>query len=259
MIPLPERPGTKYKTMMFPHTADDILQVLDLCASNYSFPMLDNGYVYLAATRMALFRSESDWAVTVEVFGFSPRCGVPDLCVATFASSLINRKEPKDYINVEAWRAYLERQPNNESLFIKPIEGADWICNEALLDDASHVVLREHPVPLPPLDAYLKLGIELEDPALPKVFEFCRWLAATHRDQVFATEAEQRHHLPASLIKIMQLDEWHHPDTVSGEVPSETETFRQLAKVLVTGDLSQYKVPEPPNTHWSNWPDGGTL
>ena len=244
---------------MFPHSTEDILRVLDLCASNYSFPMLDNGYIYLATTRLSLFRSESDWAVTTEVFGFSPRAGVPDLCIATFASSLINRKEPKDYVNIEAWRAYLDRQPNNESIFINPIEGEDWIFEEALMTGASHVLLRGHLISLPPLDAYLKLGIELQDPKSPMVYEFCRWLAATHRDQVLATEAEQRHHLPDSMIKIMQLDDWHHPDTVTGEVPSETETFRQLAEVLVSGDLSQYKPSEPPNTHWSNWPDGGTL
>jgi hypothetical protein len=31
-----------------------------------------------------------------------------------------------------------------------------------------------------------------------------------------------------------------------------------LAKVLVTGDAAHYKPTKPPNTHWSNWPGGGT-
>lgn len=52
--------------------ADEILEPLDA----YAFPMLDNGYVYLAATRLSLFRSSTDWAVAVEVFGYSPRAGV---------------------------------------------------------------------------------------------------------------------------------------------------------------------------------------
>jgi hypothetical protein len=244
---------------MFLHSAEDILRVLDLCAANYSFPGLDNGYVYLAATRLALFRSEADWAITTEVFGFSPRAGVPDLCIDTFASSLTNRKEPKDYGAVEAWRAYLARQPNNESLFINPIEGEDWIHEEKLAEGVRHVLLRDRLVSIPPLDAYQQMGIEHQVGSAPKVYEFCRWLVATQRDQVLATDAEQRHHLADSLIKIMQLDDWHHPDIVGGEVPSNSETFRQLAEVLVSGDLSHYKPSEPPNTHWSNWPDGGTL
>ncbi|MFO0442463.1 MAG: DUF7003 family protein [bacterium] len=244
---------------MFPHTTADILNVLDSCAGRYSFPMLDNGYICLAAARLGLFRSETDWAITTEVFGFSPRTGVPDLCIGSFASSLINRKEPHDYFSPEAHKAYLERQPNDETLFINHIEDGDWMDDEGVPRIAANVRLRRTPVLPPEITDYKRYGIELENPGSPQVFEFCRWLAATQREAVLATEAEQRHHLPDSLTKIMQLDEWHHPDLVAGELPSETETFRQLAEVLVTGDLSRYKPNEMPNTHWSNWPDGGTL
>ncbi|MES2598519.1 MAG: hypothetical protein V4662_24505 [Verrucomicrobiota bacterium] len=99
---------------MFSHSASSILTILDRCAGNYSFPMLDNGYIYLAATRLALFRSETDWAITTEVFGFSPRSGVPDLCVATFGSSIVNRETVKDYVSPEADAAYLEQQPHDD-------------------------------------------------------------------------------------------------------------------------------------------------
>lgn len=244
---------------MFPHTTADIFGVLDDCAGNYSFPMLDNGYIYLVATRLALFRSEKDWAITTEVFGFSPSSGVPDLCIGTFASTLINRKQPHDYVTPEAHKTYLERQPNDETHFINHIEDGDWMNDEGVPRIATNVMLRGTPVLPPEITDYERHGINLEDEGSPQVFEFCRWLAATQRETVLATEKEQRHHLPDSLIKIMQLDDWHHPDLVTGELPSETETFRQLAEVLVTGDLSRYKTNEMPNAHWSNWPDGGTL
>ena len=55
------------------------------------------------------------------------------------------------------------------------------------------------------------------------------------------------------------LDDWHHPDTVTGEVTSATAAFRSIARVLVEGDIALYEASEPGNTHWSNWPDGGTL
>lgn len=63
-----------------------------------------------------------------------------------------------------------------------------------------------------------------------------------------------------SMDLILQLNEWNHPDVVDdSERPSGSETFQQLARVLVTGDKSKYAPTNPSNTHWSNWPDGGTL
>ena len=71
--------------------ADAVLTVLDRCCDAFTFPMLDNGYVYLAATRLSLFRTAADWAMVIEVFGFSPRSGLPDTHIHTFASSLYDR------------------------------------------------------------------------------------------------------------------------------------------------------------------------
>jgi hypothetical protein len=244
---------------MFPHQAQDILGVLDACAADFSFPMLDNGYIYLAATRLALFRSETDWAITTEVFGFSPRAGVPDLCIGTFASTLIRRKTVANYATPAAHADYLKRQPHNEDLFLRHLEEGDWIEDEAVVQHASPIHLRGHSIPIPALADYASQGIVLEDPNKAMVFEFCRWLAAEKRSEVLATSEEQRWNLPPDLVKILELDEWHHPDLVNDELPSQTETFQQLAQVLVHGDVSLYRPTELPNTHWSHWPDGGTL
>jgi hypothetical protein len=51
-------------------TATEILQILDECCDNFTFPMLDNGYVYPAATRLSLYRTPEDWAMVIEVFGY---------------------------------------------------------------------------------------------------------------------------------------------------------------------------------------------
>jgi hypothetical protein len=55
-----------------------ILAVLDRSCNAFTFPMLDNEYVYLAATRLSLYRTAAVWAMVIEVFGFSPRAGLPD-------------------------------------------------------------------------------------------------------------------------------------------------------------------------------------
>ena len=60
------------------------------------------------------------------------------------------------------------------------------------------------------------------------------------------------------MKQILQLEEWNHPDLVE-EIPSESETFQQLAKVLCTGNTDYYNPTQLPNTDWRNWLDGGTL
>jgi hypothetical protein len=50
-----------------------------------------------------------------------------------------------------------------------------------------------------------------------------------------------------------------NPDVAIGELPSESETFRQLAEVLATGRIEAHRSTHQPNTHWKNWPLGGVM
>jgi len=102
--------------------AKDILTVWDECAKSFTFPMLDNGYFYLAATRLSLLRSAQDWAMVIEVFGFSPRSGLPDTNIYTFASRLHDRNTADKYVTCEAYERYLRNNPHNEMRFAFPIE-----------------------------------------------------------------------------------------------------------------------------------------
>ena len=51
----------------------------------------------------------------------------------------------------------------------------------------------------------------------------------------------------------LELEEW------ATARPSSYETWQQIAKVLATGDTSYYHPTLEPNTHWSNWPESGSL
>jgi hypothetical protein len=236
--------------------------VLDRCCETYTFPMLDNGYVYLAATRLSLFRLAADWAMVIEVFGFSPRAGLPDTCIYTLASRLEDRDPPESYVSREAYENYLDRNPNNDQRFVFPLAEGQWQDQddgELLAEDAGEVVLRGAALPLPPLADYARHGIVLEQPPRVRVFELCRYLAGISREQVLATPQERRISVRPDMTQILQLEEWHHPDLVNGERPSGSETFQQLARVLSTGDVAHYRPSRPPNTHWSHWPEGGRL
>ncbi len=41
--------------------------------------------------------------------------------------------------------------------------------------------------------------------------------------------------------------------------PSSYETWKQIAKVIVTNDINNYKPTLKSNTHWKNWPESGSM
>jgi hypothetical protein len=225
--------------------------------------MLDNGYVYLATTRLSLYRSASDWAMVFEVFGFSPRTGLPDTSIQTFASILHDRDPPESYVNQKAYEMYLASNPNDEFRSIFPVDEGPWQDTddgELVAEDASELLVRGQAVPLPNADEYARYDIALEEAPRVRVYELCRYLAEIAREQVLATPAERRVSVLPEMEQILQLEEWHHPNVVDEKQrPSGSETFRQLAQVLATGDVRLYQPPQAPNTHWKNWPDGGSL
>ena len=243
--------------------AEGILTILDRCCEVCTFPMLDNGYVYPAATRMSLYRSTEDWGMVIEVFGFSPRAGQPDTLIYTFSSTVIRRETAEDYVSPEAFHNYLAVNPNNEMSYVYPIDDEEWKDPENwdfVADTAKSLKLRGRDIDLPNSKDYFEAGVELSEPPRIRTFELCRVLAHQYRDDVLATGNERRVNLRDELELILTLDEWCHPDYADGTTqPSGLKTFRQLAAVLETGQIGLYRPSESPNTHWRNWPDGGTL
>ena len=242
--------------------SEDVLAILDQCSAKFTFPMLDNGYLYLAATRLSVHRTEADWGIVIEVFGHSPRAGLPDTNIYTFASTLHNRDTEEKYKSLQAYENYLANNPHNESRFVFPIDSQEWEdaddC-EYIAAGATTVIVRGEAVKLPAMEEYEQYGIGLENRPRIHVFELCRFLAGVKREHVLSTSEERRISLLPEMRQILQLEEWNHPNLVGGELPSQSETFQQLAQVVVTGNRDAYRPSQPPNTHWKNWPDGGSL
>ena len=243
--------------------SEEILAVFDRCCDAFTFPMLDNGYVYLAATRLSLYRSKTDWAMVIEVFGFSPRAGLPDTSIQTFASLPHDRDPPEKYVSRQAYERYLANNPNNDFRSIFPIGEGPWqdAENEELVAEAAReVAVRDRVMRLPSAAEYAHHGIELEQAPRVQVFELCRFLADVARDEVLASPQERRVSVLPEMDQLLQLEEWRHPNVVNEEDrPSGSETFQQLARVLATGDVKLYRPSQPPNIHWRHWPDGGRL
>lgn len=237
-----------------------ILGVFDQSAEAFTFPMLDNGYVYLAASRLSLFRSDEHWAAVFEIFGFSPRAGRPDLSIVTISSKPHNRDQTSNYVSADAYSNYLKNNPYWEMRNVWPISNEDWLDDEnpEFVVEQGEIVLRGQSIAVPQSSAYATKGVILEEEQ-PGVFELCRYLANDHREAVLATESERRISILPEMKQIMLLDEWHHPDLVNGQNPSQTETFQRIASVLEKNDPKLFSTKESANNHWKNWPEGGTL
>lgn len=240
-------------------SAETTLRILDEAAASYSVPMLDNGYLRLAASRLTVFHAPKDWAMVFAVFGYSSPSLMPVLNITTVASRL---PALRGHVgpSVPGRPAIPEGTGHEAFESVDPVSTSDWrVAGERWhVADSGSLILRGRSVSLPPPAAYAAAGVIPEGPR-PTVMELCLLLADMYRADVLATDAERRRHVLPEMEALLTLDEWHHPDLITGERPSDTGAFRQLAQVAATGDPGLYVPREPANTHWRNWPGGGTL
>lgn len=229
----------------------EIVEQFDDAARRFVFPMLDNGYVYPVEVRLTAYRDPTQWAVLIDVFGVSPRAGGVDAChncIHSFGNCLVGIPGV-----------------SNDSFIYSVSDGPSGPClddpyDEVLSLSARDILVRGTAVPVPhDADRYASHGIELIDPPAVHLFELMRLIAAEHPGLVLATEDELSARLAPALPVFLQVDAWHHPDLAAQERPSESEAFVSLAEALESGTADRFRPGSPLNTHWSNWPAGGSL
>ncbi|GAA2488641.1 DUF7003 family protein [Winogradskya humida] len=210
--------------------AEEILGQFDAAAEAFVFPDVGHVYYYAVEARLHGYRDAERWALVVEVVGYSPRAGNLVDVLHVFGNCLTQGEPGLDNDD------FLERVENWDE-----IEDVD----EPEMYHGGPVVIRGQAIAV---DA--EPGDELVD--------VLRELTPEHRELLLADEGELRRRIPADLPEVLRVDKWHQPDVVE-QRPSESEVYRQIAEVLATGDLSRYAPTQPPNTHWSHWPDSGSL
>jgi hypothetical protein len=233
------------------YSAKSILTQLDNCAEEFTFPMFDNGYVYPIHSKLSAYRDEKRWALIIEVIGFNYRGGGHngiDNCLHIFGNCIGTKPGTDNNIFLHF--------TNNSS----DVQTFDKEYEESLNPEAKTMKLRDKEIVINHnRQFYLDKGIELEEDSKIFIWEFLRGLEPEHNKDFIATEKEIRERIPRDLAKIIELTEWYHPDCAESELPSNNETFRQITKVLETGQSLFYKPTRKSNNHWKNWPDGGKL
>ena len=232
------------------YTQSQILTQLDACAADYTFPMLDNGYVYLVDVRLSAYRTECYWALIIEHIGADYRAGGVFntlYCYGNCFTQTPGRAINGDIAILDA--SLYESALDDEDFWdIQHDTGTIKVRNTMVTYDVSPEALQR-----------CGIGESQMDGSEVTIVELMRTLVPEHHALLLATEEELNQVLEVEVPLVIRLDEWHHPDLVKGELPSKNEAFQMIADVLVFGDPALYKPSLPPNTHWSNWLESGTL
>lgn len=211
-------------------SVEGILEQLDKSAQDFTFPDLSHGYQFAIDARTHAFADAERWALIVETVGYNPRAGDVLDVVHTFGNCLTSGAPGFENDDFHG------RIDNFED-----VEDPD----EPETVRSGVLVVRGHRVDMP-----VEAGEHLA-----AVF---RRLVPAHRELLLADQSELRRRLPVDLPEVLPLDEWHQPDLFETK-PSESEHYRLIAEVLASGDPGRYRPTAEPNTHWSNWPDSGSL
>lgn len=232
-------------------TSKDILEQLDSCASIFQFPVLDNGYAYLAGTNLTAFCDTNRWAIIIETICFNYRAGGHNgivNCLYIFGNCL----------------QFSPGMQNSNFLYLTDnFENVNTFDDDELFylnPESSNFLLRNVKTPISHnRQEYSFNGISLENADKIKAFEFLRLLDKKYHEKLVATEDEIRMRIPSDIPQILKMRDWFHPDISSGEIPSENETFKLIATVLETERQDLFKPTKESNTFWGNWPESGTL
>ena len=233
------------------YTRAEILAQLDACAQAFTFPMLDNGYVYPGDVRLTAYRDDERWALVIEAVGYHAQAGGHDglyNCLHLFGNCLSRPPGTanEDFISLTGDGPDGPTFDDEFEWYVRPEVRSIRIRGQVVPVDVS-------------LEALAARGVEPLEPPRVSATDLMRSLLVDYRELLLATEAELRARVLADLPCILRLDEWHHPDLASSELPSQSRTFQMIADVLESGDATRYQPTDPPNTHWSHWPEGGTL
>jgi hypothetical protein len=221
------------------------LRDLDKHASEFNFPVLDNAYVEMAATRLTAFRGAEDWAIAFEVLGYSTNEGsfVGDLYA--FGSRLQKEGFISSRTVMSPFPNYPLIDPQTEAWI------ADWKHWAVIVKGRLYQFA-------PSRDEYVSAGIDVPlegGPGSLREGEIMRFFIHKEGAQdLFMQESELRDELrlDPKMSVFLQTQEWQHPDVAGEEKPSEKGSIRSLLVALESNSPALFQVGRP-NTDWRLW------
>jgi hypothetical protein len=264
------------KRMNSSFTQKDILNYLEETDQEtyHFFIDFEHPYFYPAGSRLTLYADENRWAIVFEKSGYSTGNSCGEIELEYFGNCLQNLKNgiPGDTATSNMKAVILIKDTDLEKIDNGEIE-------ELVAKEQDKIQVRDTMLPIEQNSSkYIAKGIEPRDYNNPKhLFDFyslIRYLDEEYPHIFRATDKELRMCLPENLPKLMQIDQWHHeayskhkvPTSpteyhyeVTGKKPSDYETYRMIADILVSRDTTKWKPTLKPNNDWRNWPKAGHM
>jgi hypothetical protein len=220
---------------------------------------LEHGYCNTAGNRIHLYADYDRWAVVFEKCGYNNRGGSADIelnyvgnCTIDIISEHDGSRSNTNYIELISGEEY-------ENVSCLADDEVDTF--ELLSAEAEDILVHGQKVKIErDISKYLALGIQPREYDNPKGLisyeDIVRYLHDTNASLVSASEEEIKRYVPFDLPKLMKIDHFHFESVYNEVSPSNQETYQLIAKVLATGDKSEWKPTLESNNHWRNWESG---
>ena len=227
-----------------------------------SFLDLEHGYCETAGSAIHLYADSTRWAIVFEKSGYQNRGTSAEIeldYVGNCVNYPVDRYTETNYITNSSRVILIEPE---EFATIENKEGEEMEMFELIGQNVKEIKVQDNFIPFESdYRKYEKVGITIRENENPKKLigfgDFVRYLNETKPELIRATEENIRQHIPKDLPKIMTINEFHFVSAYDkSQLPSAQETYKLLAKMLVTRDSKNWKPREKPNNHWSNWESG---
>lgn len=236
-----------------PFTEKEILVALDDTPTVHPFvslPRFGNSEHPMTGNRISLYADSLRWAIVFETTSYSYTDWRLELQLNYFGNCLLNLDSVGYHHNLACNSKWNTLISANEILRLLSMKSTGDIKYMVIRDDTCYVNQE--------FISY-KDTVSASD-SLTRLLSHLRVFDQKNKVLLRATESELRTCIPSDLPKLMIIENWHHENYVTllpnrkfGTLPSSYETFKLIAKVLVTKDTSLYKPTEKPNNHWKNW------
>ncbi|MBX2921625.1 MAG: hypothetical protein KF746_05460 [Chitinophagaceae bacterium] len=223
---------------------------------------LEHGYCVTAGSRIHLYADSTRWAIVFEKSGYQNRATAAEIELNYVGNCIdypIDKYPERNYITNSSRIILIDP---TEFSKIENKEGKDMETFELIGQDVEEIKVRDNSIPFDnDYRNYEKSGIKVRDYENPKKLigfdDFVRYLNETNPSVISATEEDIRQHIPKDLPKIMTIKEFHFISFYNkSNPPSTQETYKLIAKVLVTHDSTKWEPAQKPNNHWANWESG---
>ena len=223
---------------------------------------LEHGYCETTGNRIHLYGDSTRWAIVFEKSGYQNRATAAEIELDYIGNCIdypVDKYPERDYITNSS-RVFLNDATEYERIENK--DGGEMETFELIAHDTKEIKVRDKLIPFNNnYKDYEKLRIKIRDFDNPKkliAFEdFVRFLNETNPAVISATEEEIRQNIPKDLPKLMTINDFHFVSAYDkANPPSNQETYKLIAKVLLTRDTANWRPTEKANNHWSNWESG---